>query len=875
MTGKRIAHFEITGKLGEGGMGVVYEAVDRSLDRRVALKILPPDKMANASRKQRFIQEAKAASALNHPNIVTIYEIGAEDGVDYIAMELVTGRTLEEVLARRRLKVPEALKQAVQIADALAAAHAAGIVHRDLKPANVMISDSGLVKVLDFGLAKLTDDSEVTEDDVTRTERALTEDGTVVGSAPYMSPEQAEGRKVDARSDIFSFGLVLYEMLSGKRAFRGETRMATIAAVLNHEPAPLGELVPGLSRELERIVARCMRKELARRSQSMAEIKIALQELCEETESGSAKSAAAEKGKPRGYRRWAALGAAVLALGAAFAFTLPRWRETRAPLKEVPLTSYPGYQGQPMLSPDGSQFAFVWDGGQENAAPQLYVSLAGRGTPLRLTNTPGYAAQYPAWSPDGQTIAFLRANPQGGQADVVLIPALGGPERRIDKVSAGGRPAWSPDGKWIYVGPAAEGDAIYAEPSAGGEKRRLTNPPLPGADYEPSVSPDGKQVVFIRRADVYYEDLFVADLQGGNTIGAVRQLTSDHLNKYSPVWTADGKEIVYAAGEPFSGLAMYRVRASGGVPARIEGIGENVQDIATASKGRRLVYSRSLRDYNIWQMALPAGGAPAGQTEKILASTRYEASGSYSPDGKRIAFSSNRGGVRQIWVADIDGSNPVALTNFAAGVAGSPQWSPDGQTIVFDARPEGSSDIYTIGAGGGAPKRLTDHVRANVIPCYSHDGRWIYFQSSRTGRIQLFRIPAGGGPAVQITRGGANGQKMASPDGRWIYYGRGGGIWRVPVEGGEETSVVDGRNVYSEYAFTVIESGIYFAGGYDPASRMTPLRLYRFADGKTVELGHLTKPLRLTLGVSPDEKWLLYSQLDTSIDDLMLVENFQ
>jgi serine/threonine protein kinase len=235
-------------------MGVVYEAIDRHLDRHVALKILPPERLANPARKQRFIQEAKAASALNHPNIITIYDISASDGVDYIAMELISGRTLEDLLARRRPKVPEMLKYSVQIADALAAAHANGIVHRDLKPANVMVTDNGLVKVLDFGLAKLTDESEVTEYDETRTERAVTQDGAVVGSAAYMSPEQVEGRKVDARSDIFSFGLVLYEMLSGKRAFRAETRIAIMAAILNQEPKPLGELAPGLPKEVERIV---------------------------------------------------------------------------------------------------------------------------------------------------------------------------------------------------------------------------------------------------------------------------------------------------------------------------------------------------------------------------------------------------------------------------------------------------------------------------------------------------------------------------------------------------------------------------------------------------------------------------------------------
>ena len=390
MTGKRVAHFEITGKLGEGGMGVVYEALDSHLGRRVALKILPPEKIANPARKQRFIQEAKAASSLNHPNIITIYDIGAADSVDYIAMELVQGQTIEDLLANRRLKVAETLKYAVQIADALAAAHAAGIVHRDLKPANVMVTESGLVKVLDFGLAKLSEKAEFSDEDATRTAGALTEEGSVVGSAAYMSPEQAEGRKVDTRSDIFSFGAVLYEMLSGKRAFRADSRMATMAAVLNQEPPALNE-VP---KELQRIVTRCLRKELVRRSQSMAEIKIELEDLKEETESGT--SAVVTPAPKR--KMWIAAGAAGIVLVAAFFYLLPQFKEERAPFKEVPLTTYHGYQGEPTLSPDGSQFAFIWDGGVEGAPRQLYVSLTGRGTPLRLTTPPG-AASAPAWSP--------------------------------------------------------------------------------------------------------------------------------------------------------------------------------------------------------------------------------------------------------------------------------------------------------------------------------------------------------------------------------------------------------------------------------------------------------------------------------------------
>src|SRR5258708_22075984 len=428
MVGKTLGHYEVVAKLGEGGMGVVYEARDRRLDRRVAIKVLPPAKVSDPARKQRFIQEAKAASALNHPNISTIYDIDSENGCDYIAMELVPGRTLDDIITRRRPRLPDALRYAVQIADALATAHAAGIVHRDLKPDNVMVTETGLVKVLDFGLAKLTDEAEASADDVTRTVRAVTEDGTVVGTAAYMSPEQAEGKKVDARSDIFSFGSVLYEILTGRRAFQGDSRMAIMAAVLDKEPQPIVELAPDLPKELERIVARCLRKDLARRSQSMAEIKLALEEIKDESQSGSI---APVTRKPASRSRGAALAiAAAVAVGAAAWFLIPPRKTSATPLKEVPLTSYSGYERNPTLSPDGNQVAFAWDGDKEGEPVQIYVSLVGSGTPLRLTSPPA-SAFVPPWSPDGQTIAFLRRFPGKPSQELVVMQALGGPARII------------------------------------------------------------------------------------------------------------------------------------------------------------------------------------------------------------------------------------------------------------------------------------------------------------------------------------------------------------------------------------------------------------------------------------------------------------
>jgi len=328
MLGQTISHYQILGKLGEGGMGVVYKARDTHLDRFVALKVLPPEKVADPERKRRFVQEAKAASALNHPNIITIYDIDTSGGVDFIAMECVEGQTLSRLISRRPLPLEQALDYGVQIASALAAAHRAGITHRDLKPGNVMVTGPegsghpGLVKVLDFGLAKLTEAGVPGEDQPTRTLQQQTEEGALLGTVAYMSPEQAEGKPVDSRSDIFSFGVLLYEMMTGRRAFERDSKLSTLSAILREEPKPLGGDVPP---ELDRIVSRCLRKDPNRRSQHMGDVKVALEELREE--SVSAKLAAPVMAAAR-RRPWL-WGAPVLAvLVAALAWWgLSAWRQ--------------------------------------------------------------------------------------------------------------------------------------------------------------------------------------------------------------------------------------------------------------------------------------------------------------------------------------------------------------------------------------------------------------------------------------------------------------------------------------------------------------------------------------------------------------------
>ena len=347
MIGSTIGHYEIVEKLGEGGMGVVYKARDTILNRFVAIKLLPAGKLGDEDRIRRFTQEARTASSLNHPNIITIHEISIHDGAPYIVMEYVPGKALDRLIPRNGMRLGEIFKIGSQVAGALAAAASAGVIHRDVKPGNVMVTDAGQVKVLDFGLAKLSERATSAEQATATmaaaedSDRPHTRDGAIVGTASYMSPEQAEGKTVDSRSDIFSFGAVLYEMTTGHRAFRGETAMSTMTLILRDEPKPISQLATGIPRDFEKIITRCLRKDLERRYQNMSDVRVALLELKEESESGRMAETSAGPVRKRTWL-WAGLAAIVLAL---LGTGLWLMKKHAAPLPQeslVSVTNYPG-----------------------------------------------------------------------------------------------------------------------------------------------------------------------------------------------------------------------------------------------------------------------------------------------------------------------------------------------------------------------------------------------------------------------------------------------------------------------------------------------------------------------------------------------------
>jgi len=756
MITRTIAHYEILAPIGEGGMGVVYRAVDTRLGRPVAVKLLRPDGPIDGERRKRFVQEARAASALNHPHIITIYDIGQADGTDFIAMEYIAGPSLAYVIGHSRMSIGDALKYGVQIADALGAAHAAGILHRDLKPANIMLStagDTGAIKVLDFGLAKMGDplgDTHIDERFSTGTarpaERLQTEEGTILGTAAYMSPEQAEGKPADARSDVFSFGTVLYEMITGRRAFSGATRMSTLAAILSAEPPPPSQAIPGLSPDLEKLILRCLRKSPERRWQSMADLKVALEDMREELDVRKVAGYSVSTRAAR-WKTILAVSAAIaaVAFGAWWLATRPR-PEARPTTFLTRLTSDVGWTDYPAISLDGKMLAYASDRSGENNL-DIWVQQIPDGPPVRLTSHPADEVE-PSLSADGGRIAF-QSNRQGG--GIYIIPTLGGEERLL--VARGFSPRFSPDGKWIAYGVAEQtGSRIYVSPAAGG-------PAAPVSDgfyraQSPVWSPDGRHLLFWaqRQRDAPPEnnvDWYIAAVPGG-----------------SPTRTDARKALLREGFQAFQGLPSPDAWA--GVDSRI------------------LFHGIVGDSSNMWQVAISQDGLHVnGQAQRATFGTTDEAAASVTSDGRMVYISRTMGA--DIWTLSIDTNRgtvggPLKRVTQDAADDYNPTLSEDGATLVFRSRRGGRFGVVLKRLGTSAETILT-RMSEDHYPAISHDGTKVAYSFRQNGKMPVYVVAASGGSPDQVCEDCGEVEAW-SPDGTQILYVAAGdpsGVGRLTI----------------------------------------------------------------------------------------------
>jgi Tol biopolymer transport system component/tRNA A-37 threonylcarbamoyl transferase component Bud32 len=719
LIGRTIGHYAIIERLGEGGMGAVYKARDERLGRFVALKLLPSDRMSDPDRRRRFEQEAKSASALNHPTIVTVYDIGQADDVHYIAMEYVPGGTLDSLIGPKGLPLSDALTIAVQIADGLGKAHAVGIIHRDLKPSNIMVTPDGLVKILDFGLAKLAEKTGAPDDlAVTRTmtKTPLTEEGVILGTVAYMSPEQAAGKPLDARSDIFSFGSVLYEMLTGRRAFDGETKATTMAAVITLDPASPSGIARALPMEVERVVMRCLRKDPQRRWQNMSDLKVALQDLKEESETGKLREVVAAPARRRrlSWPLLALTGVVVLSATVIVAWLLLKPSRGQAIGQPERITFESGGAFLPAISPDGKLIAYS---SERDGNMDIYVrQLSGQQT-LRLTQHPALD-WFPCFSPDGLKVVFRSERDGGG---LYIVEALGGAERKI--ADRGRLPVFSPDGSKIVCvvsSPLVRQAKLCFVPSAGGNPAPLQPdfvvPPSGGSWSWPLWSADSQNVLFdgLRPGERGSRDWYLAPVAGGPPVrikapargprGIVRLLLAWRNNS-----------VYYSEGSTIGGMSLYRVPLSGGArpeagPPQLITSPAGMQYGASIASDGRMVFSTLSPNVNVWSLRLnPAEGTASGPPEPVTSDPLGKFDISVSSDGSKLAWVSYSMQETEIQVREMatGRTESFACSNNTLNVV--PRLSPDGSRLAYSDVVDGKRVTYIV-ESGAAPRPVGDDL---------------------------------------------------------------------------------------------------------------------------------------------------------------------
>ena len=800
--GTKLGPYEISAPVGAGGMGEVYRAKDTRLGRDVAVKVLPAHMSSSPELRQRLEREAKTISQLSHPHICMLHDVGHQNGTDYLVMEFLEGETLADRLSKGPLPVDQGLKIAIEVAGALDAAHRSGIVHRDLKPGNIMLTKSG-VKLLDFGLAKLAapttkDISQATSLPTALQEsHPLTTRGTILGTFQYMAPEQLEGREADARSDIFAFGCVLYEMLTGKKAFSGHSQASLITSIMGSEPPPISSIQPMTPPALDRIVKGCLAKEPEHRWSTAHDVMLQLQWIAEGGSQVGLPAPVVARRKSREKLSWAIAAAAILA-AAAFAYGYARRAPKPAPLVrfEIPTPSDVTTLDVPKISPDGKLLAF--DATDATGKARIWIRPMNALTAHPLAGTEGGVR--PFWSPDSKYIGFM--------ADGVLkkIDVAGGPPTKICDAVGGSDGTWSSEGVILFDGTGS--DPIYRVPAAGGTK--VVAVKLDPAKKETSVGwpeflPDGKHFLYMLTGEKQEDSAYWV----GSIDSVERKLLApaQTLVTYAPpgylLFVRDKTLVV----QPFDAKAL---KTTGEPVPLAEQIGTDNVGLARFSVSRNGVLAYRTGESGgrfLWRDRtggdLGTVGEPGSYANPRL-----------SPSGERLAYDV-RGTKTDIWIRDLArGVN--SRFSLGAGNNFRPIWSPDGATIVFTSDRAGTIDLYEKSTRGqGAEKLLLKSDEFKSATSWSPDGKYILYTSQSPKSLNdIWALPTFGdkkpipiatGPFTELNA-------VFSPDGRFIAYqsgesGRseiyvqtfpdGGGRWQVSNAGGVDPSWrADGREIF-------------------------------------------------------------------------------
>jgi serine/threonine protein kinase/Tol biopolymer transport system component len=761
--GQHFGAYEEISPLGEGGMGQVYLALDTRLGRKVALKLLPSSYTDDAERVRRFEQEARAASALNHPNIITIHEIGQTDSLHFIATEYVAGETLRARLERGRLKAGEALDIAVQVASALASAHEAGIVHRDIKPENIMLRRDRIVKVLDFGLAKLAPHPALATDPQAPARSTVkTSPGVVMGTVQYMSPEQVCGLEVDHRTDIFSFGALLYELLTGEQAFGAASVGEMMSAILKDEPEQLTKEDSKLPPQLVRIVRRCLEKKPEQRFQSASDLGFALEALALTSAPRSSAVKTVVSSVSRHRFRWLAL-IAVLVVAGVLAWRVGRadywWHNPLTDAQFTPLTDFPGTEEDAVISRDGKFVAFISD---RDGPFDVWAGQIGTGEFQNLTKGRAPDIGNPrvrnlAFSPDGSQVAFeVRI---AGRSHSSAVPTMGGAVRPY---MDGKELAWSPDGTRIAYHADTPGDPIFVS---------STDETIGTQIYaaEPGVhchyltwSPDGAFIYFVRGFPPDEMDIWRIRPTGGTA----EQITSHNSRVAYPTFLNERTLLYIARAEDGTGPWLYGMDVERRIPHRISLGVERYTSIAVSTDGRRLVATVANPEATLWRVRISNGPVEESAAQRIVLPTVRGLSPRVGPG--YLLYLSSKGGQDGIWkFAD---ETAVELWSGLHGrVLEGATISPDGRRIAFTAQKGGRNRLYLMNSNGTSVTELANSLNVRGAPAWPPVGEWITVAADQGNSVGLFSVPLNGGQPIQLVSEQA-ANPVWSPDGHFLVY---------------------------------------------------------------------------------------------------------